>query len=103
VFLETFCPLLTLVFGGGRVPTSDPPAPASRFPPLGGADAPMVLPIPLAVGAAAAVAAEEATSTMVVGLPDIASASQSKTMVSGVSANVDSRAKGGSLFICVHV
>jgi hypothetical protein len=82
------------VFGGGRVPASDPPAPASRFPPLGGGDAPLVLPIPLATAAAA---------TMVVGLPDTACTSQFETRVLGVVANVGSRAKGDSSFIYAHV
>jgi hypothetical protein len=79
VFSETLCPLPELLFGGGRVPASDPPASASRFPPLGGGDAPVVLPIPWAAAAAAVVAAEaavaaaaEVASTMVIGLPDIA-------------------------------
>jgi hypothetical protein len=111
VFSGTLCPLSALLFGGGRVPTSDPPASASRFPPLGGGDAPVVLPIPWATAAAAVVAAEatvaaaaEVASTMVVGLPDIACASQSKTRVSGVAANVGSRAKGDSPFyLCAHV
>jgi hypothetical protein len=76
---------------------SDPPvpAPASRFPPLGGGDAPVVLPIPLA---AAAAMAAEAASTMVVGLLDTLCASQSETRVSGVAVNVGSRAKGDSSF-----
>jgi hypothetical protein len=64
VFSGTLCPLPALVFGGGRVPVSDPPVAAVRFPPLSGGDAPVVLPIPLVVAVAAAVA------TMVVGLPD---------------------------------
>jgi hypothetical protein len=103
VFSGTLCPLLALVFGGGRVPASDPPAPASRFPPLGGGDAPVVLPIPLAATAAAAVATEAATaaevaSTMVVGFPNTMCASQSETRVSSVAANVGSRAKGDSPF-----
>jgi hypothetical protein len=103
VFSRTLCPLSALVFGGGQVPASDPPAPASRLPPLGGGDAPVVLPIPWAATAAAAVAAEaaaaaEAASTMVVGLLEIACTSQSETRVSGVSANVGSCAKGGSPF-----
>jgi hypothetical protein len=46
VFSRTLCPLPALVFGGGRVLASDLPAPASSFPPLGGGDAPVVLPIP---------------------------------------------------------
>jgi hypothetical protein len=83
------------VFGGGRVPASDPPAPASRFPPLGGGDASVVLPIPLA---AAAAMAAEAASTMVIGLPNTACASQSVTRVSGVAANIGSCAKGDSPF-----
>jgi hypothetical protein len=91
VFSETLCPLPALVFSGGRVPASDPPAPASRFPPLGGGDALVLLPIPLA-------AAAEATSTMDVGLPDTVCASQSETRVSSVAANIGSRAKGNSPF-----
>jgi hypothetical protein len=59
VFSGTLYPLPAMVFGGGRVPASDPPAAASRFPPLGGGDAPVVLPIPLA---AAEVAAEVAAA-----------------------------------------
>jgi hypothetical protein len=90
VFSGTLCPLPALVFGGGRVPASDPSAPASRFPPLGGGDAPVVLPIPLA--------AAEAASTMVIGLPNTACASQSVTRVLGVVANVGSCAKGDSPF-----
>jgi hypothetical protein len=89
------CRLPALVFGGGRVPASDPPAPASRFPPLGGGDASVVLPIPLA---AAAAMAAEAASTMVIGLPNTACASQSVTRVSGVAANIGSCAKGDSPF-----
>jgi hypothetical protein len=105
VFSSTLCPLPALVFSGGRVPASDPPAPASRFPPLGGGDASVVLPIPWAAAAAVAVATEaavavatEATSTMVVCLSDTACASQSETRVSGVAASVGSRAKGDSPF-----
>jgi hypothetical protein len=77
VFSETLCPLPALLFGGGRVPAS-----ASRFPPLGGGDAPVVLPILWAAAAATVVAPEaavaaaaEVASTMVIGLPDIACAS----------------------------
>jgi hypothetical protein len=88
----------TLVFGGGRVPTSDPPAAASRFPPLGGGDAPVVLPIPLAAEAAAA----EATSTIVVGLLGTACISQSETRVLNVAANAGSHAKGHPPYICAH-
>jgi hypothetical protein len=105
VLSGTLCPLPTLVFGGGRVPASDPPVAVSRFPPLGGGDAPVVLHIPLAAVAAAAVAAEvvataaaEVASTMVVGLPDTACASQSETRVLDVAANVGSRVKGDSPF-----
>jgi hypothetical protein len=102
VFSGTLCPLPALVFDGSRVPASDPPAPASRFPPLGGGDAPVVLPIPWAAAAAAAVAIEvaaaEAASTMVVGLSDIACASQSESRVLGVVAYVGSRVKGDSPF-----
>jgi hypothetical protein len=47
VFSGTLCPLPVLVFGGGRVSVSDPPAAAARFPPFGGGDALVVLPIPL--------------------------------------------------------
>jgi hypothetical protein len=43
-------------------------------------------------------AAAEATSTMVVGLPDTACASQSETKVLDMVANVGSRAKGDSPF-----
>jgi hypothetical protein len=96
------CPLSALVFSSGRVPASDPPAPASRFPPLGGGDASVVLPIPWAATAVAAAAAE-AASTMVVGLLDTACASQLETRVSGVAANIGSRATGDSPFICAHV
>jgi hypothetical protein len=104
VFSGTLCPLPALVFDGGRVPASDPPALALRFPPLGGGDAPVVLPIPWAASAAVAVAAEvvaaaaEAVSTMVVGLPDTTCASQSETRVSGVAVNVGLCAKGDSPF-----
>jgi hypothetical protein len=99
VFSGTLCPLLALVFGGDRVLASDPPALASRFPPLVGGDTPVVLPIPwAAVVAAAAVATVEAASTMVIGLPDTACASQSETRVSGVAVNVGLRAKGDSPF-----
>jgi hypothetical protein len=108
VFSETLCPLPALVFVGGRVSASDPPAPVSRFPPLGGGDAPVVLPFLWAAAATAAVAAEaaaaEAASTMVVGLPDTACASQSETRVLGVAANVSSRDKRDSPFylrVCV--
>jgi hypothetical protein len=97
VFSKSLYPLLALVFGGGRVPTSDPPAPVSRFPPLGGGDASVVLSIPLAAVAVVAVATE-ATSTMVIGLPDTACASQSETRVSGVVPNVGSRVKKDSPF-----
>jgi hypothetical protein len=96
VFSGTLCPLPALVFDGGQVTASDPPTPASRFPPLGGGDTPVVLPIPLAAAVAATVA--EATSTMVVGLPDIVCASQSETRVLGVVTNVGSHAKGDSPF-----
>jgi hypothetical protein len=89
----------TLVFGGGRVPASDPPAAASRFPPLGGGDAPVVLPIPLATEAAAAA---EATSTIVVGLLGTACISQSETRVLNVAANAGSHAKGHPPYICAH-
>jgi hypothetical protein len=51
VFFGILCPLPTLVFGGGRVSALDLPTPASRFPPLVGDDAPVVLPIPLAAAA----------------------------------------------------
>jgi hypothetical protein len=85
VFSRTLCPLSALVFGGGQVPASDPPAPASRLPPLEAV-------------AAEAAAAAEAASTMVVGLLEIACTSQSETRVSGVSANVGSCAKGDSPF-----
>jgi hypothetical protein len=103
VFSETLCPLPTLVFGGGRVLASDPLAPASRFPPLGGGDTPVVLPIPWATVATATVAVEAATaaeamSTMFIGLSDTTCASQSETRVSGVAANVGSRAKEDSPF-----
>jgi hypothetical protein len=103
VFSETLCPLSVLVFGGGRVLTSDPPAPTSRFPPLGGGDTSVVLSIPLATAAAVAAAVEAAVAaekayTMVVGLPDTECASQSETRVSCVVANVGSRAKGDSPF-----
>jgi hypothetical protein len=57
VFSRTLCPLPTMVFSGGRVPASDPPSVASRFPPFGGGDAPVVLPIPLAAAVAAAAVA----------------------------------------------
>jgi hypothetical protein len=97
VFSGTLYPLLALVFGGGRVLASDPPAPVSRFPPLGGGDTPVVLPIPLAAVATVAVATE-ATSTVVVGLSDTACASQSETRVSGVVPNVVSRVKEDSPF-----
>jgi hypothetical protein len=54
--------------------------------------------------AAEVVAAIDATSTMVVGLLDTACASQSETRVSGVAANVGSRAKGYSPFyLCACV
>jgi hypothetical protein len=102
VFSRTLYPLPALVFGGGRVSASDPLAPALRFPPLGGGDTPVVLPIPLATTAVAVVVAE-ATSTMVVGLSDTACASQSETWVSGVAANVGSRAIGTPPFICAQV
>jgi hypothetical protein len=92
-----------LVFGGGRVPASYPPAAMSRFPPLGGGDASVVLPIPLVTVAAAVAVAEvaaaaEAMATMVVGLPDTACTSQSETRVLDMAANVGSRAKGDSPF-----
>jgi hypothetical protein len=58
VFSGTLCPLSAMVFGGGQVPASDPPPVASRFPPLGGGDAPVVLHIPLAAAAAVAVVVE---------------------------------------------
>jgi hypothetical protein len=90
VFSETLCPLATLVFGGDRVSVSDPSAPTSRFPPLGGGDAPVVLPVPLVV---AAVTTAEAASTMIVGLPNTTCASQSETRVSNVAVNVGSRVK----------
>jgi hypothetical protein len=74
---------------------------ASRFPPLGGGDASVVLPILLA---AAAVMAAEAASTMVVGLPNTACASQSETSVSDVATNIGSHAKEDSPFyLCVRV
>jgi hypothetical protein len=98
VFSGTLCPLSALVFSGGRVPASNPPALASRFPPLCGGDAPVVLLIPLAAAAAAVVATEaaaataEAASTMTIGLLDTTCASQSETRVLGVVANVGSRA-----------
>jgi hypothetical protein len=72
-----------------------------RFPPLGGGDAQIVLPILLA--AVAVAAAVEAASTMVMGLPDTVCASQSETKVLGVAANIGSCVKGDSPFICVHV
>jgi hypothetical protein len=75
-----------LVFGGDRVPALDTPAPVSRFPPLGGGDASVVLPIPWATA--------EAAFSIVIGLPDTVCASQSETWVSGVATNVDSRVKG---------
>jgi hypothetical protein len=71
VFSRTLCPLPTMVFGGGRVPALDPLVAAVRFPPLGGGDTPVMLPIPLAAAVAAvaaevaASAAAEAASTMV--------------------------------------
>jgi hypothetical protein len=101
VFSGTLCPLPALVFSGDRVPASDPPAPASRFPPLGGGDAPVVLPIPLA--AAAAAAAAEVASTMVVGFLDTTCASQSETRVSGVAANVGSRAGDSPFYLRARV
>jgi hypothetical protein len=64
VFSGTLYPLSAMIFGGGRVLTSDSSAVASRFPPLGGGDAPVVLPIPFA----AAAVVTEVASTMVVGL-----------------------------------
>jgi hypothetical protein len=67
VFSGTLYPLSAMIFGGGRVLASDSSAVASRFPPLGGGDAPVVLPIPFAAAAAAAVVTEVA-STMVIGL-----------------------------------
>jgi hypothetical protein len=90
------------VFSGD--PTSDPPAAVSRFPPLGGGDAPVVLLIVLVVATAAAevAAATKAASTMVVGLSDTACTSQSETKILDVAANVGSRAKGDSPFICAH-
>jgi hypothetical protein len=102
VLSRTLCPLSALVFGGGRVSASDPPVPALRFPPLGGGDASVVLPIPLA--AAVAVVVVEAASTMVVDLLDTACASQSETRVSGVAVNIGSCAKGDSPFyMCANV
>jgi hypothetical protein len=101
VFSGTLCPLPVIVFCGGRVLASDPPAVVSRFPPLGGGDALVVWPIPLAVAAATVVAAE-VSSTMVVGLPDTMCASQSETRISDVAANAGSHAKGDSPFICAH-
>jgi hypothetical protein len=97
VFSETLCPLPALVFGGGRVSASDPPTATSRFLPLGGDDALVVLPIPLAAAAtvAAEVAAAEVTSTMVVGLLDTACTSQLETRVSDVAANVCFTCQGG--------
>jgi hypothetical protein len=92
MFSGTLCLLPTMVFGGGRVPASDPPVAASRFPPLDGGDAPVVLPIPLAAAAAA----------VVVAVLDTTCVSQSETRVSDVTTNVDSRAKGDSPFICAH-
>jgi hypothetical protein len=65
---------------------------------------PVVLPIPLAVAAAAVVVAEaaataaEVASTMVVCLLDTTCASQSETRISGVAVNVGSHAKGDSPF-----
>jgi hypothetical protein len=99
VFSGTLCPLPALVFDGGRVSASDSPAAAARFPPLGGGDAPVVLPISLAI----AVVAEEAVakvvaSTMVVGLPDTTCASQSETRVSDVAVNVCFMCQGGLPF-----
>jgi hypothetical protein len=90
-----------MVFGGGRVLASDPPAAMSRFPPLGGGDIPVVLPIPLAAATVAAVAAEVA-ATMVIGLPDIACASQSETRVSDVAANVGVACQGGLPLLFAH-
>jgi hypothetical protein len=101
VFSGSLYPLSTMVFGGGRVADSDPLVVASRFPPLGGGDAPMVLPIPLAAAVMVvevAVAAAYAASTMAVGLLDTVCASQSETRVSDVTANVGSRGKGDSPF-----
>jgi hypothetical protein len=60
VFSETLCPLPAMVFSGGRVLASCPPPAASRFLPLDGGDAPVVLPIPLAAAATVVVAAEVA-------------------------------------------
>jgi hypothetical protein len=94
-----------MVFGGGRVLASDPPAAMSSFPPLGGGDIPVVLPIPLATATAAAVAAEvaaEVASTMVIGLPDIACASQSETRVLDVAANVGVACQGGLPLLSAH-
>jgi hypothetical protein len=72
---------------------------ASRFPPLSGGDASVVLPILLAAAAEA-----EAASTMVVGLPNTACASQSETSVSDVATNIGSHAKGDSPFyLCARV
>jgi hypothetical protein len=94
VFFETICPLPALVFGGGRVPVSDPSA-AARFPPLGGGDALVVFSIPLAAAA---------TTTMVIGLLDIAFTSQSETRVLDVAANIGARAKGDSPFyLCARM
>jgi hypothetical protein len=93
MFSGTLCLLPAMVFGGGRVPASDPPVAASRFPPLGGGDAPVVLPIPLAAAAAVVVAVLDTTCV-----------SQSETRVLDVTTNVDSRAKGDSPFyLCARV
>jgi hypothetical protein len=100
VFSGTLCPLLVLVFGGGRVLASDSPAPASRFPPLGGGDVLVVLPILLA---AAAAAAAEVASTMVMGLLDTVCASQSETVVSAMAANFIHVLRRTSSFICAHM
>jgi hypothetical protein len=81
VFYGTLCLLPALVFGGGRISASNPPAPVSRFPPLYGGDAPVVLPILLATTVAAAVvvevaaAAAEATSIMIMSFSDTRCAS----------------------------
>jgi hypothetical protein len=105
VFFGTLCPLPALVFGGGRVSALDPPVKTSRFPPLGGDDALVVLPIPLAAAAAVAaeVAAAEVASTMVVGLLDTACTSQLETRVLDVAANVCFTCQGElPPFICMH-
>jgi hypothetical protein len=100
VFSGTLCPLPAMIFGGGRVSASDPPVAASRFTPLGGGDASVVLPILLAATTVAA----EVASTMVVGLSDTACASQSETRVSDVAANIGVACQGGLplLSACTH-